>query len=244
MNVIYEPKGRAKEYADLACNLYRGCTHGCTYCYAPGCMRTTSAVWHEKGEVRKNVLDLFAKDVKKLSGDPRRVLFCFLSDPYQALEGKEHVTRQAIQLAQAHHVKVDILTKGDKELILADLPLMKAAGVHLGITLSFINDASRKEWEPFASSVKDRLAVLKRAHDEGVFTWVSMEPVIKPEEALAVVRAAHPYVNFWKVGKLNHNKAVESLVDWRQFRLDIEALFKELGISENRYYIKADLRKA
>lgn len=76
MNVIYEPKGRAKEYADLACNLYRGCTHGCTYCYAPGCMRTTSAVWHEKGEVRKNVLDLFAKDVKKLSGDPRRVLFC------------------------------------------------------------------------------------------------------------------------------------------------------------------------
>jgi hypothetical protein len=33
------------------------------------------------------------------------------------------------------------------------------------------------------------------------------------EEALAVVRAAHPYVNFWKVGKLNHNKAVESLVD-------------------------------
>jgi len=46
------------------------------------------------------------------------------------------------------------------------------------------------------------------------------------------------------VGKLNHNKAVESLVDWRQFRLDIEALFKELGISQDRYYIKADLRKA
>lgn len=71
-----------------------------------------------------------------------------------------------------------------------------------------------------------------------------MEPVIKPEEALAVVRAAHRYVDFWKVGKLNHNKAVESLVDWRQFHLDIEALFKELGISQDRYYIKTDLRKA
>jgi hypothetical protein len=42
----------------------------------------------------------------------------------------------------------------------------------------------------------------------------------------------------------NHNKAVESLVDWRQFRLDIEALFKELGVSEDRYYIEVDLRKA
>lgn len=52
------------------------------------------------------------------------------------------------------------------------------------------------------------------------------------------------YVDFWKVGKLNHNKAVESLVDWRQFRLDIEALFNELSISQDRYYIKADLRKA
>jgi DNA repair photolyase len=207
-------------------------------------MRTTSLVWHEKGEVRKNVLDLFAKDVKKLSGDQRRVLFCFLSDPYQELEGKEHVTRQAIQLAHKHQVKVDILTKGDKELILADLPLMKTAGVHLGVTLSFINDASRKEWEPFASSVEDRLAVLKRAHDEGIFTWVSMEPVIKPEEALAVVRAAHTYVDYWKVGKLNHNKAVESLVDWRHFRMDVAALFRDLGIAEDRYYIKADLRKA
>ena len=34
MNVIYEPKGRAREYSELACNLYRGCTHGCRYCYA------------------------------------------------------------------------------------------------------------------------------------------------------------------------------------------------------------------
>lgn len=42
----------------------------------------------------------------------------------------------------------------------------------------------------------------------------------------------------------NHNKAVESFVDWRQFRLDIEALFKELSISEDRYTINADLRKA
>jgi hypothetical protein len=71
-----------------------------------------------------------------------------------------------------------------------------------------------------------------------------MEPVIKPEESLAVIRAAHQHVDYWKVGNLNHNKAVESLVDWRQFRLNVEALFKELSISQDRYYIKADLRRA
>lgn len=35
MRIIYEPKGRAREYANLAANLYSGCIHGCVYCYVP-----------------------------------------------------------------------------------------------------------------------------------------------------------------------------------------------------------------
>ncbi len=68
-----------------------------------------------------------------------------------------------------------------------------------------------------------------------------MEPVIIPSEALAVIRTAHDYVDFWKVGKLNHNKEVEKSVDWSHFRKDTVALQKSSG---SKYFIKEDLRRA
>ena len=48
-------------------------------------------------------------------------------------------------------------------------------------------------------------------------------------------------VDFWKVGKLNHNKAVEQSVGWPKFRDDATALLEHYGC---KYYIKEDLRKA
>lgn len=92
-----------------------------------------------------------------------------------------------------------------------------------------------------ASTVQSRLRILRKAHEMGIYTWVSMEPVIIPDEALQVIRKAHDYVDFWKVGKLNHNKAVEQSVDWPKFRDDATALLEHYGC---KYYIKEDLRKA
>jgi DNA repair photolyase len=203
--------------------------------------------WHNAARARgENVLGLFEKDCVRLAkeradDETRRVLFCFLSDPYQPLESELHLTRRGISVAARHGIKVDILTKGDGALIEQDLPLMLESQTHLGITLSFINDASRREWEPMASTVQSRLNILRKAHEMGIYTWVSMEPVIVPDEALEVIRQAHDYVDFWKVGKLNHNKEVECSIDWPKFRDNATALLDSLG---SKYYIKEDLRKA
>jgi DNA repair photolyase len=108
MNVIYEPKGRAREYAPLACNLYMGCTHGCKYCYAPACMHKKPEEWHQAARARgENVLELFERDCARLAkeradDETRRVLFCFLSDPYQPLESELHLTRRGISVAARH----------------------------------------------------------------------------------------------------------------------------------------------
>ena len=239
MNVVYEPKGRAREYSELACNLYLGCTHGCRYCYAPACMRTTGENWHSVVRPRTKVLELLERDASKLRGDQRRILFSFLSDPYQPLERKERLTRQALGIVCKYGLKSQILTKGSVDLIDEDLSLIKKANTHLGITISFSDDKTRQEWEPEASPISDRLALLKQAHKAAIFTWVSLEPVIDPEQALAVINMAHKYVRFWKVGKLNHMKEFENKVNWSKFLLDAECLFKKFNLN---YYIKNDLR--
>jgi len=239
MNVVYEPKGRAREYSELACNLYLGCTHGCRYCFAPACMRSTPEKWHSQVALRKNVIHLFEKDAEKLMGDSRRILFSFLSDPYQPLEREKRLTRQALEIVGKYRLKSQILTKGKFDLISEDFPLMKRVRTQLGITLCFSDDTSRQEWEPDASTVEERFEILKAAHAEKIFTWVSLEPVIDPEQALEVIRKAAKYVNFWKVGKLNHMKAEESKVNWRKFREDVEKLLMK---TDAKFYIKDDLR--
>lgn len=247
MKVIYEPKGRAREYAPLACNLYVGCTHGCKYCYAPSCMHKSPEEWHNAAKARSDsILTLFERDCVELAkrhidSETHRVLFCFTSDPYQPIEGKLHITRQCIAIAAKYGIKIDVLTKGNFELISQDFKLMLDSDTHFGMTLSFINDESRKEWEPMASPVQDRLKTLKMAHDMGIYTFVSMEPVINPDEALEVIRQAHGYVDFWKVGKLNHNKPIEQRINWTRFREDVISLLTSCNC---KYYIKEDLRNA
>jgi len=239
MNVVYEPKGRAREYAELACNLYMGCMHGCRYCYAPACMHTTDDKWHSEVKPRQKVIEYFEKDAVKLCGDKRRILFSFLSDPYQPLEREQRLTRQALNIVHKYKLKSQILTKGCTDLIQEDMVLMKKTGTHLGITLCFSDDQTRQEWEPNASSINDRLDILKKAHKAGIFTWVSLEPVINPKQALIVIKTAYKYVNFWKVGKLNHMKEYECKVNWTNFLVDAEGILKKYNA---KYYIKNDLR--
>ena len=54
--IIYEPKGRAREYSPLAANLYRGCGHGCIYCYAPAVTFTAREVFRSHPCPRQDVL--------------------------------------------------------------------------------------------------------------------------------------------------------------------------------------------
>jgi len=238
--IIYSPTGRAAEYAELAANLYRGCSHGCVYGYAPAATRRSRDIFHLEPAVRKNVMKQFEKDCIELAGDPRPVLLSFTTDCYQQLDETERLTRRAIQLLHANNLQVSILTKGGKRSerdfdLLAARPELSSYGA----SLPFGMDAGSREFEPGAAPTSERIAALKKAHEMGIHTWASLEPVWTPANTQVLIQRTHEFVDLFKVGKLNYHPQQKE-IDWEFFTNDIVELLESLGAE---YYIKDDLRK-
>jgi hypothetical protein len=72
----------------------------------------------------------------------------------------------------------------------------------------------------------------------GIFTWVSVEPVVDPAEAIKVVETLRGEVDLWKIGKLNHDREREASIDWHRFLMDVEA-----ALEGHHYLIKKDLER-
>jgi DNA repair photolyase len=237
--LIYEPKGKAREYSPLSMNIFNGCDHGCTYCYVPACTFRPEA--NTKPLQRKNVLHDLEKELKKCV-PKEQILLCFLCDPYPLHDVESAITRQAIEIFMKYECKIAILSKGGKRCI-RDLDLFKkypSGKIKFGTTLTFFNDTLRKQYEPKAATFHDRLDTLATIHDNGIKTFVSIEPVVDPLESLKVIAASLPHTDQYKIGKLNHDKTAKN-TDWTKFLKDALSITRPYG---KEIYVKADLREA
>lgn len=237
-NIIYEPRGKALEYSPLAANLYRGCSHGCKYCYAPSATFKDRELFHSNSfiEPRKNVLAQFEKDCTTFTSDERECLLSFTSDPYQPIEAKLKLTRKALKLMKQHDIYAVILTKGGL-LACRDFDLLSTMRSKFGVTLTTDDEKESKQWEPFASNQSDRIQSLMDAWTLGIKTFVSFEPVINPDAVIRMIDQTHEFVDFYKVGKLNHHK-FQSMINWVKFR---EMVINKLESLNKEYMLKKDL---
>jgi DNA repair photolyase len=109
-----------------------------------------------------------------------------------------------------------------------------------GATLTFTNDIDSRAWEPGAALPEDRIEALRLAHDRGIHTWTSMEPVIDPAQTLHLIDATHEFIDLFRVGKLNHHPKIEATIDWPKFRSEVEVLLQRLN---KAYMLKHQLRE-
>ena len=231
---IYEPKGLAREYAALACNLYKGCPHGCTYCYAPAMLHMTREAFHADSVPRADILRKVDRDCDLLRGDTREILMCFTCDPYHS--GDTSYTRVALNCIGIHGLKCTVLTKGGMRAS-RDFDVLKEYGFRYGTTLTTMNPRACETNEPYAASVHDRICAIHSAKSLGIQTWVSIEPVINAQDAISVIEAETGWVDHWNIGKLNH-VASPVPVDWTAFVSEVRNL-----LPPEKYTFKSSLHQ-
>lgn len=234
---VYQPKGRAAEYAEYALNHVIGCDHGCKYCSACLTLKKARQEFYESPYVVKDVLERLEKQCQTGELNGKTVHMCFVSDPYCKVAVESGVTRKAMEIFNRYGINFSILTKGGTRAV-ADFDLYKP-GDSFGTTLTLILQNELSQWEPGATSYGDRVNAIIEAHRRGIKTWVSLEPVLNPVVAKMIVLLMRKYVDLWKVGKWNYDARAKA-INWRKFGHEIETIFKEFGCE---YYIKEDLRR-
>ena len=247
MSIIYETRGRAREYFELAANLYSGCEHACRYCYGADVTHKNPREFFGKPQARAMVLSQMEKDAARLelNYETRHVLLSFVTDPYQPLEEELKITRRAIEIIHKYNLPVAILTKGGF-LATRDFDLLDGGDL-FGVSLTFMDTRRSRTWEPGAALPIDRMKSLEDAHERGIPTWVSLEPVIDPAESLTLIEATAKFVDVFKVGTLNYSERLPwelrdqvRGIDWKRFAQDAVKLLDDLGAN---YYIKKDLAR-
>ena len=220
---IYEPKGAAREYGELALNIYTGCPHRCFYCYVPNVLHCDREKFHTDVRPRPNIVEETRKQLEREHITDKLIHLCFTCDPYPTGYDSS-VTREIIKLLKEYGNHVQILTKGNGS---RDFDWLDQNDWY-GITLDGSEDNE---------TAVSRLRPLKTAHDLGVNTWISFEPILDTQHVLWSLVGRTLKADKIMIGKLNYHK---SETDWKAFGYNAEAICKKIGIN---YYIKDSLRK-
>jgi DNA repair photolyase len=204
------------EYADYCINHVEGCSHGCKYpCYAMMMKKRCGIIktykdWIEP-KIVANALELLDREIPRLRNKIQVVHLCFATDPFMYRQ-KEVVglTLKIIEKLNSNGIRCTVLTKGILPKDLANSKKYSTANEY-GVTIVSLDEKFRKEFEPGAAPFKSRIKNLKYLHDQGLKTWVSMEPYPTPniiKQDLDNILESVSFVDKIIFGKLNYNVKV------------------------------------
>lgn len=163
---------------DYAMDIYRGCSHGCIYCYARSSYYDKTDNFHCV-RVKRDALQIIRDE---LSQKVRTgvVLMGGVSDSYNPKEKELKLTRNALELINAFNFGACIITKSNLVTrdtdILLDIKEHSPASVNFSITCS--DDETCKKVEPFVSTTKERFKAIEYLTKNGITTGVLIDPMI------------------------------------------------------------------
>ena len=165
-------------------NPYRGCTHGCHYCFA-----RRYHVQFELGSgdefaslilVKHNFVEVLARELDRPSWKRDLVAFGTATDPYQPIEGHYRLTRRSIEVLTRARTPIGLITKGPMVVRDADLlaALEQAAGCSVYMSVPTVDEDAWRTLEPGTAHPLQRLRAVRQLVDAGVTAGVLMAPIV------------------------------------------------------------------
>lgn len=187
----YLTKSKIGEYA---INPYIGCPHQCRYCYASFMKRFTNhkETWGEFIDIKVCKKKI---DIKKIEG--KNVFMASVTDCYNPYEEQYCITRSILKQLVGVNCRLQIATKN--KLILRDLDLLKQMkDLSVAVSINTLDEDFRSDMDK-ASSIKERLEVLKTLHKNGIYTILFMSPIfIGITNWKGIIEQTKKYINeYW-----------------------------------------------
>ena len=169
---------------DASVNPYRGCAHGCAYCYARPTHEylglSAGLDFESKILVKEGAPELLRKELSSPRWEPKVLSMSGVTDPYQPVERRLGITRRCLGVLAEFRNPVAIVTKNhlvtrDVDL-LSELARYDAAAV--AVSLTTLDDGLRRVMEPRTSCPARRLATVEKLAAGGIPVGVMTAPVI------------------------------------------------------------------
>jgi len=165
-------------------NPYRGCEHGCVYCYARPTHEfldlSAGTDFESKIFVKYNAAKLLRTEFCHPGYDPKTITMSGVTDPYQPIERNLKITRQCLSVFREFNHPVAIITKNF--LVTRDVDLLGSlAAQNLAaacITITTLDEDLRSKLEPRTSTAGRRLDAVRILHENGIPVHVMIAPVI------------------------------------------------------------------
>lgn len=180
-------------------NPYRGCEHGCVYCYARPTHEylgfSAGLDFESRILVKEEAPELLRRELAAPAWEPQTLAMSGVTDPYQPVERRLRITRGCLEvLAETRH-PVAVITKN--ELVTRDLDLLTELARHQAVrvvlSITSLDGELARRLEPRASHPRDRLKAVARLAAAGVPVGVMVAPVvpaITDHEIPAILEAA------------------------------------------------------
>ncbi len=177
-------KVKGKAYMQWSLNPYRGCTHGCHYCFARryhahlelgGGDQFASVIF-----VKTNFVEVLRRELDRPTWKKESIGFGTATDPYQPIEGTYKISRGVIQALADASTPVGIVTKGPMVVrdidVLQELSKVATCRVHMSVPT--VDEDAWEKLEPGVAHPAQRLRAVRELVDAGIDCGVLMAPIV------------------------------------------------------------------